>query len=116
MIVAQIGNKLRSLEGGRMAFMCPGCNEMHAVTVEGSPRWTWNGDADAPTFSPSVLVRGYRRITDDERTRIMAGETIEPEPRTCHSFVSDGQIQFLTDCSHQLAGQTVPLPDFGVSE
>ncbi len=27
----------------------------------------------------------------------------------CHSFVTDGQIQFLGDCTHKLAGQTVPL-------
>lgn len=30
----------------------------------------------------------------------------------CHSFITDGQIQFLNDCTHPLAGQTVPLPNF----
>lgn len=28
----------------------------------------------------------------------------------CHSFVTDGFIQFLADCKHAMAGQTVPLP------
>ena len=27
----------------------------------------------------------------------------------CHSFVTDGKIQFLGDCTHELAGQTVEL-------
>jgi hypothetical protein len=37
-----------------------------------------------------------------------------PSPFTCqrcHSFLVDGQIQFLGDCTHALAGQTVPLPE-----
>lgn len=27
-------------------------------------------------------------------------------------FIRDGQIQFLGDCTHALAGKTVPLPEF----
>jgi hypothetical protein len=27
----------------------------------------------------------------------------------CHSFVVEGTWQFLTDCTHRLAGVTVPL-------
>lgn len=30
----------------------------------------------------------------------------------CHSFVTDGKIQFLNDCFHSLKGQTVDLPDW----
>jgi hypothetical protein len=30
----------------------------------------------------------------------------------CHSFIKDGMIQFLDDCTHALAGQTVPLGEF----
>lgn len=30
--------------------------------------------------------------------------------RPCHSFVTDGRIQFLTDSWHSLKGQTVDLP------
>lgn len=32
--------------------------------------------------------------------------------KVCHSFVTDGRIQFLADCTHDLAGLTVDLPDF----
>ncbi len=30
----------------------------------------------------------------------------------CHSFLTDGRIQFLDDCTHAMAGQTVDLPSF----
>ena len=60
------------------------------------PRWGFNGNVDAPTFTPSVLVR----------------YSWSDGPRVCHSFVTDGRIQFLGDCTHNLAGQTVDLPDW----
>ena len=93
-------------------FRCPGCGEGHGIQVgEGpAPRWGFNGNYDRPTFTPSVLVRGTRRLTDAEVERIIDGEKIKPEPLICHSFVRGGQIQFLGDCTHALANQTVPLP------
>ncbi|EZQ13778.1 DUF6527 family protein [Aquamicrobium defluvii] len=108
---------LRTLEGGRVAFMCPGCREMHQVAVAGDtrPAWDFNGDFDCPTFSPSILVRGHRVSRDEsgkwngEWERDAEGN---PVPYVCHSFVRDGQIQFLGDCTHDLARQTVPLKPF----
>ena len=96
-------------------FWCPGCKTGHQVTVHDDtnsqgPKWYYDGNADAPTFAPSILVRGTQRLTEEERRRVMAGETVTPRPFVCHSFVTDGQIQFLGDCTHGLAGQTVPLP------
>jgi hypothetical protein len=102
---------LRVAEGDHLLFWCPGCNGAHQVRVGGSG-WGFNGDYDRPTFTPSVLVRGTRRLTDGEVQRIIDGEKIKPEPLVCHSFVRDGQIQFLGDCTHALANQTVPLPAF----
>lgn len=32
--------------------------------------------------------------------------------RCCHSFVVDGRMQFLGDCTHALAGQMVDIPDW----
>ena len=95
----------------RILFHCPGCECAHGPTVEGPHAWQWNGSLDKPTFSPSILVRGTVPVTDDQVARIMAGEKIEPVPTVCHSFVRDGRIEFLSDCTHKLAGQTVPLPD-----
>lgn len=85
-----------------MLFECPGCDMLHVVYVASGaganlPVWGWNGSMEHPTFTPSVLVR------------YPWGE--EREERVCHSFVTDGRIQFLGDCTHKLAGQTVDLPE-----
>jgi hypothetical protein len=92
-------------------FRCPGCEDYHTV----NNTWQFNGDLDKPTFSPSILLRGTVPITDDEAEKIMNGERITPKPLVCHSFVTDGKIQFLSDCTHELAGHTVELPEVKVS-
>jgi len=123
--VAMIGKKLRDAEGGGLMFRCPGCGENHMVKVGDGPgpRWGWNGSGDAPTFTPSILVRSVRiEGGDAEIDRILKTYKL-PEDReamladrrintVCHSFVTDGRIQFLSDCTHALAGQTVDLPDW----
>ena len=83
-------------------------------TRAGTNCWTWNGDVDRPTLLPSVatqgvLSEGFERITDDEHRRIMAGEKVEPRRYRCHTWVNDGQAQFLDDCTHELRGQTVDM-------
>jgi len=100
--------KIHDLSGGLHAFHCPACGCCHGP----NERWDFNGDYEKPTFKPSILVRGTKPISDDEAERIMCGEHIEPIPLVCHSFVTDGKIQFLTDCTHELAGQTVEIPDW----
>lgn len=111
--MAAFGSKLRTLEGGRVMFFCPGCKTGHQVRVDPAfgPVWGFNGNGDAPTFTPSVLCSGTEPITDEEHARIMGGEKVTPRPKICHSFVTDGRIQFLGDCTHALAGQTVDLPN-----
>jgi hypothetical protein len=89
-------------------IFCPGCKCGHAV----NNTWTFNGDLEKPTFSPSILVKGTKDITDDEHAIIMRGEKFDPIRTVCHSFVTDGKIQFLSDCTHGLAGQTVDLEEF----
>ena len=90
-------SKIRNIAGGGQIFFCPGCKEPHQVnTASNGPRWTYNQDAAAPTFSPSILV------TCDWGT----------EREVCHSFVTAGQIQFLGDCTHALANKAVPVPEW----
>lgn len=110
----------RTATNGVVMFWCPGCEEHHGVWTDvpnelTGGRWQWNGSLDKPTFSPSILVRGTVPITDEEHAIIMRGEPFEPKPRVCHSFVRDGRIEFLSDCTHKLAGQTVDLPDIDES-
>ena len=91
-------------------FRCPGCDGVHQVwtkTTRPNGGWTFNGDMDRPTFSPSVLVTYDGRDADGKDVGFGPGP-----PSRCHSFVTDGQIQFLGDCSHALAGQTVSLPEY----
>lgn len=101
---------LRTMQGDHLGFWCPGCQELHVVRVPPHPQaWGFNGNYDAPTFTPSVKVDGTRRMTDAEHALVMAGEKIDLPSTVCHSFVTDGRIQFLGDCTHALAGQTVTL-------
>lgn len=105
-----------------LSFMCPGCKQTHTIKHRGDAglTWSWNGNAEYPTFSPSILVRGTK-LTDKGEHDIedwrKAGCPKRDQPfdsvaRVCHSFVTDGKIQFLTDSTHELAGQTVDLPEF----
>ena len=110
---------VKQWEGGGergLHFWCPGCDAVHGVRTDPGG-WTWNGSLDRPTFSPSVLVRSghYCRGGSSpgncwcdlkERT----GQDAKFKCFQCHSFVRDGRIEFLTDSTHALAGQTVDLP------
>lgn len=102
---------LRLLEGNLLGFWCDGCESMHHV----NSGWAFNGNYDKPTFTPSILVKGVRMPTASEADLIMdgRGHMVNLPPTVCHSFVTDGRIQFLGDCTHKLAGQTIPLRAFG---
>jgi len=109
---------LRSAAGQTLLFWCPGCNEAHGISCAPGG-WTWNGDANRPTFHPSVLVRSGHYVHGDTpgncycdfaQRHPEAAADCKWKCSRCHSFVRDGQIQFLPDCTHELAGQTVPLP------
>jgi len=104
---------LRTLEGNLLAFFCPDCQCTHHVRVAPHPHaWGFNGNYEAPTFTPSVLVEGVERLTDEQYARIMAGEKIEPKPTRCHSSVTDGSIQYFGDCTHAMRGRTIQLQPF----
>lgn len=54
---------------------------------------------ERPTFRPSMLVT--------------YAEHLPKHPaRRCHSFVTDGEIHYLGDCTHDLANQEVDIPDW----
>jgi hypothetical protein len=110
--VSALSPILRSLAGGGVAFWCPGCDEAHNVTPG---IWAWDGNVERPTFSPSVLVRSGHYIDGKKPCWCTYNAEHPDDPAVftcsvCHSFVRDGRIEFLSDCTHRLAGQTVPLP------
>lgn len=81
-------------------FGCPGCHKPHVIPTKPHERgWDFDGNEASPTFAPSILVRYTPGDPDDK----------DNPPSVCHSFVRAGRIEFLGDCNHALAGQTVPL-------
>jgi len=91
-------NKLIETEGQlNLSFYCPGCKCHHGIAsrkykLHTGPVWDWNGSMCRPTFSPSLRVQRGIGIV-------------------CHSFIKDGFIQYLNDCTHELSGKTVEIPD-----
>lgn len=76
---------------------CPGCDKVHPFRISGrSETWEWDGNLEAPTFSPSYLT--------------WSGPREQPLSR-CHSFLRSGVWEFLGDSTHSLAGQSVPMVD-----
>lgn len=91
-------------------FTCPGCGSEHSIAVRPhlnhcGAGWVFNGNMDTPTFTPSLMVKMGPMWP--EWSEAHGGRQFE----ICHSFIIEGRIQFLSDCTHKLAGQTVDLPD-----
>ena len=103
----RIGKYLRRASGpdGRTgigyAHWCPACKETHAFAVDrpfsNGAKWSFDGNIDAPTFAPSMNI-GIGPFPDGHIER-------------CHYFLKGGQLQYISDCTHAMAGQTVPLPE-----
>lgn len=74
-------------------YMCLGCGYDHCFALKkDGGHHDFNMDLNNPTVYPSLL------------------QNFTPG-RTCHSFIREGKIQYLSDCWHTLAGQTVELPE-----
>nr|WP_241264071.1 DUF6527 family protein [Bowmanella dokdonensis] len=73
---------------------CPGCKTLHQIWTTGPVKWSFNGDYERPTFSPSLFVNP---------------DGSNPTVPKCHSFIRNGIWEFLSDCTHELAGQKVPM-------
>jgi hypothetical protein len=80
-------------EATHLKFNFPGPTEYLILPVsrDGGKGWQWNGSLESPTLQPSILSRSTSF--------------------QCHSYITDGKVQFLGDCSHDLKGQTVDLLD-----
>lgn len=104
---------LRVIEGGSFGFWCPGCKQMHVV----NSGWEFNGNYERPTFRPSILVTGGHYLSNYVPGKPCWCTYNDEHPddpykfhcERCHSYVTDGRIEFLKDSSHDLAGQTVEL-------
>lgn len=78
-------------------IFCPACaalgrdTGLHCMDV--TKIHTFDGNYDSPTISPSL------------------GWPAEPKDFHCHSYIKSGMIEYLSDCTHGMAGQTVELLD-----
>lgn len=100
--------KLVKINRTGLAHWCPACDSGHEINVGGvnssGARWAFNGNAQCPTFSPSINLK----INTPDM-----GADYQPDiaSTVCHYFISGGKIQYCADCTHELRGQTVDLPD-----
>lgn len=83
----------------QLAIYCEGCKSHHAFTI-GQNGWWFNFDFVNPTFDPSMLVNG---TSVPEKYKGKEGYL------RCHSFVRNGEIQYLDDCDHELKNTTRKL-------
>jgi hypothetical protein len=101
------------------AFICPGCGEYHAPTIKGKNSvWGFNGNLVKPTFTPSILVRWTsmpKNPEKDEKGEYILdgqGKIKGAKDEVCHSFVTDGKIRFLGDCTHELKNTTASIKPY----
>lgn len=102
--------KLTRTKGGQESywFWCAGCDTHHRFVTKagtgegeaGQPVWQFDGNTERPTFSPSLLCNGN-----------MKPEDLHPNTTShrCHLFLRAGMVQYLNDCTHSLAGKTIPV-------
>lgn len=109
-------------DGTAVSFNCPGCRHWHRLPVGAATNgrnWQWNGSAERPTLQPSILATSGCCADPTWCQGERAAECDKDKPADadgfngcmrCHSFVTEGRIRFLDDCTHALKGQTVDLP------
>jgi hypothetical protein len=90
------GNIDGSVRG--FGFFCPGCDHAHIFYTAGPVVWTFDGNLEAPTFTPSLLNT--------------CPDHPDEKQRRCHLLLTAGKLHFCADCSHELAGTVVDLPDW----
>lgn len=128
---------------------CPGCRHAHPFRIEVAPGaerspgepwpvWSWDGNLEQPTISPSLLCyssvhlcpeparsepcpdpdacgeRSHLVLADGPDAQVLGHSlphthTVDPAWGNCHSFLTAGRWRFLEDSGHALAGQTVDM-------
>lgn len=98
---------MRYWPGGGYGHWCPACRCGHEINVDtpnaSGAKWSFDGNTERPTFSPSINLqinpKGHKHYQPDIATTV------------CHYFIRAGRIEYCGDCTHEMRGQTVDLPD-----
>jgi hypothetical protein len=77
-------------------FMCPGCKKWHAFSTK---IHEFNYDFEEPTLFPAIVFDYPGNDTYKKSY--------------CKSELGNGKLEFSEDSTHELAGQTVELPEIG---
>jgi hypothetical protein len=95
--MSQVSAVLRRRQD-RYFHWCPACEEMHQLPDS----WSFNGDVNKPTFSPSFKHSGLRAVNvDGEWTGEWVRDAVgNPVDGTCHYIITDGKIHFCSDSWH----------------
>lgn len=99
--MSAMGSKLRKTTVGILHW-CPACEEVHHFVTDGSRGWVFNGNVDAPTFTPSMKITWGKQ----------ADPNCDVDGGICHYILTDGMINYCGDCTHGMVGQSVPIPDW----
>lgn len=89
-------------EQPHVSVYCPGCKRPHTLRVrptDTSPSWEFDGNLDLPTIRPSIHANP-------------PGQYHIHQFPICHSWVTAGRIEYLSDTTHALSGQTIDLPEY----
>lgn len=113
-MMGQVSSKLRRYTDG-YTHWCPACREMHKLPDS----WSFtNRDLEFPTFQPSFKHTGLKLNKDENGKWIGEGKDAwlydaqgKPIPEICHYILTNGVLNFCPDCTHSMAGKTVPLPE-----
>lgn len=103
--------KTENITSADYLFFCPGCEVHHAVWTTNETNgcvWNFNGNLELPTFQPSIKI-SYPTFHEIDENGF--GKEGTNYTHICHTFITDGKIQFLSDCTHKLAGQTIDMLD-----
>lgn len=86
----------------RYELLCKPCGH-HNIPKVGKPgaNWTFNGDFTNPSFTPSM--NETRTLTNDDDSKTVY---------RCHFVLTNGVMNYCSDCTHNLAGQSIPLEPF----
>ena len=106
--------KILQIDNSKLkVFKCPACKQCHTI----DDKWTYSGTDEKPTVRASVKAMYVKVPENPEKDKngkyILGsdGRILGAKDMICHLFITDGAIQYLGDCTHEMAGQTVDMED-----
>jgi hypothetical protein len=98
--------RMYAKDPGKYYFFCPGCAEYHSVSTTrpnaNGTVFRISGTLQLPTVTP-MINRSIEKFNSSKHANNPA--------HVCNSFIVEGKIRFLENCTHALAGRQVDLPN-----